>query len=125
MLEVRFLEFDRSAGRELGVNLSAANANGTNIGNSGQGGVTAAGRSPIGGINTNTGPFGAGGAQVGAPPTGSLPVLGTLGTLIGSARRAAVPPFRSLLSRIIRNRSGAPVRFVATAFENKEPPLTL
>src|SRR5437899_1013013 len=52
MLEVRFLEVDRSAGRDLGVNLSAANANGTNIGNSGLGGVTAAGRSPIGGINT-------------------------------------------------------------------------
>src|SRR6266478_398752 len=61
MLEVRFLEVNRSAGRDLGVNLSAANANGTNIGISGQGGVTAAGRSPIGGINTAPGPFGAGG----------------------------------------------------------------
>src|SRR5437667_8527019 len=61
MLEVRFLEVNRSAGRDLGVNLFGANASGTNIGISGQGGVTAAGRSPIGGINTTPGPFGAGG----------------------------------------------------------------
>ena len=31
MLEVRFLEVNRSAGRDLGVNLFAANANGTNV----------------------------------------------------------------------------------------------
>ena len=48
MLEVRFLEVNRTAGRDLGVNLFAANANGTNIGNTGLGGVTAAGRTPIG-----------------------------------------------------------------------------
>ena len=48
MLEVRFLEVSREAGRNLGVNLYAANANGTNVGNSGLGGVTRAGRSPIG-----------------------------------------------------------------------------
>src|SRR4051794_31167401 len=50
MLEVRFLEADRDAGRELGVNLYAANANGTNVGNTGLGGATAATvRQPIGG----------------------------------------------------------------------------
>ena len=37
MLEVRFLEVARSAGRDLGVNLFAANANGTNVGNTGLG----------------------------------------------------------------------------------------
>ena len=31
MLEVRFLEVNRTAGRDLGVNLFAANANGTNV----------------------------------------------------------------------------------------------
>src|SRR6476620_805572 len=56
MLEVRFLEVARTAGRDLGVNLFVANANGTNIGNTGLGRVTAAGRSPIGGINTATAP---------------------------------------------------------------------
>ena len=35
MLEVRFLEVNRTAGRDLGVNLFAANANGTNVGNTG------------------------------------------------------------------------------------------
>lgn len=60
MLEVRFLEVNREAGRNLGVNLYAANANGTNVGNTGLGRVTAAGRSPIGGINTANGPLGAG-----------------------------------------------------------------
>ena len=51
MLEVRFLEVDRSAGRNLGVNLYAANANGTNVGNTGLGTVVpgATGRQPIGG----------------------------------------------------------------------------
>src|SRR6266481_2809722 len=98
MLEVRFLEVSREAGRNLGVNLSAANANGTNIGNTGLGRVTAAGRTPIGGINTNNGPRGAGGGPVGADPTGSLPVLGTLGTLAGTAGGIAPVPFGSLLT---------------------------
>jgi pilus assembly protein CpaC len=119
MLEVRFLEVDRSAGRDLGVNLSAANANGTNIGNSGLGGVTAAGRSPIGGINTTPGPLGVGGSPVGSPPTGSLPLLGTVGTLIGSASGAAVPPFGSLLTSIIRTSGGGSVDLLVTALETK------
>lgn len=119
MLEVRFLEVDRSAGRDLGVNLSAANANGTNIGNSGLGGVTRAGRSPIGGINTAPGPLGAGGSPVGSPPTGSLPVLETVGTLIGSVSGAAVPPFGSLLTSIIRTSSGGSVDLLVTALETK------
>src|SRR5229473_4564752 len=37
MLEVRFLEVNRQAGRELGVNLYGANASGSNIGNTGLG----------------------------------------------------------------------------------------
>jgi pilus assembly protein CpaC len=109
MLEVRFLEVARSAGRNLGVNLSAANANGTNIGISGLGGVTAAGRTPIGGIN----------GSVGSPPTGSLPVLGTVGTLVGSASGAAVPPFGSLLTSIIRTSGGGSVDMLITALETK------
>src|SRR6266478_2141560 len=58
MLEVRFLEVNRSAGRDLGVNLFAANANGTNVANTGLGsavpGVT--GRAPIGGITPQGAP---------------------------------------------------------------------
>jgi len=106
MLEVRFLEVSREAGRNLGVNLFAANANGTNVANTGLGSVTAAGRAPIGGINTTNGVLGAGGNPVGAPPTGSLPVLGTLGTLLGTAGGVAPIPFGSLLTSIIRTSSG-------------------
>ncbi|WP_375783761.1 type II and III secretion system protein family protein [Bradyrhizobium sp. Pha-3] len=119
MLEVRFLEVNRAAGRDLGVNLMAANANGTNIANSGLGGVVAAGRTPIGGINTNNGTFGAGGGQVGAPPTGSLPVLGTLGTLATTAGGVAAPPFGSLLTSILRTSNGSSVDLLITALETK------
>lgn len=119
MLEVRFLEVNRAAGRDLGVNLMAANANGTNIANSGLGSVVAAGRTPIGGINTNNGAFGAGGGQVGATPTGSLPVLGTIGTLVGSAGGIAPAPFGSLLTSILRTSNGGSVDLLITALETK------
>src|SRR3954447_17620766 len=48
MLEVRFLEVARSAGRELGVNLFAGNGNGTQIGNTGTAGVPIAAKTPQG-----------------------------------------------------------------------------
>ncbi|WP_234680987.1 type II and III secretion system protein family protein [Bradyrhizobium monzae] len=119
MLEVRFLEVSREAGRNLGVNLSAANANGTNIGRSGLGGVTAAGRTPIGGINTTNGPLGAGGGPVGSAPTGSLPVLGTVGTLLGTAGGVAPAPFGSLLTSLIRTSNGGSVDMLISALETK------
>jgi pilus assembly protein CpaC len=119
MLEVRFLEVNREAGRNLGVNLSAANANGTNVGVTGLGGVTRAGRSPIGGINTAPGPLGAGGDPVGSAPTGSLPVLGTVGTLLGTAGGVAPVPFGSLLTSIIRTSGGGSVDLLVTALETK------
>lgn len=119
MLEVRFLEVSREAGRNLGVNLSAANANGTNIGNSGLGRVTAAGRTPIGGINTANGPLGAGGGPVGSAPTGSLPVLGTLGTLAGTAGGIAPAPFGTLLTSLIRTSNGGSVDMLISALETK------
>ncbi|MGY3528360.1 type II and III secretion system protein family protein [Bradyrhizobium sp. USDA 4452] len=119
MLEVRFLEVSRQAGRDLGVNLGVANANGTNIGISGQGGVVAAGRMPIGGINTNTGTLGAGGTAVGTTPTGSLPVLATVGTLVGSAGGVSPPPFGSLLTSLIRTGNGGSVDLLITALETK------
>src|SRR6266436_3578705 len=53
MLEVRFLEVARTAGRDLGVNLFVANANGTNVANTGLGRVVpgATGRAAIGGVD--------------------------------------------------------------------------
>jgi pilus assembly protein CpaC len=110
MLEVRFLEVFRSAGRNLGVNLYAANANGTNVANTGLGSLnTAAARVPVGGVN----------GDVGSPPTGSLPLLGTVGTLIGTAGGVAPVPFGSLLTSILRTSSGASVDLLISALETK------
>jgi pilus assembly protein CpaC len=108
MLEVRFLEVNRSAGRDLGVNLYAANANGTNVGNTGLGAATAR-RVPIGGVN----------GDVGAPPTGSLPVLGTVGTLLGTAGGVAPTPFGSLLTSLVRTSNGGSVDLLISALETK------
>ncbi|MGY4237671.1 pilus assembly protein CpaC [Bradyrhizobium sp. USDA 4449] len=103
MLEVRFLEVNRDAGRDLGVNLYAANANGTNVGNTGLGAVTAAGRQPIGS----------------PPASGSLPVLGTIGTLVGTAGGLAPTPFGSLLTSIVRTSNGGSVDLLISALETK------
>lgn len=120
MLEVRFLEVNRDAGRDLGVNLYAANANGTNVANTGLGNLnTAAGRTPIGGINTANGPLGTGGGAVGSPPTGSLPLLGTVGTLVGTAGGLAPIPYGSLLTSIVRTANGGSIDLLISALETK------
>jgi pilus assembly protein CpaC len=111
MLEVRFLEATRDAGRDLGVNLYAANANGTNVANTGLGTAVpgATGRRPIGGVD----------GAVGSPPTGSLPLLGTFGTLIGTAGGVAPTPFGSLLTSVVRTSNGSSVDLLISALETK------
>lgn len=132
MLEVRFLEVNRDAGRDLGVNLYAANANGTNVGNTGLGTATAR-RVPIGGntINSNqsvtvtgtnpsvTNTTTTSSNNVGAYPTGSLPILGTLGTLVGAAGGVAPVPYASLLTSIVRTANGGSVDLLISALETK------
>ncbi|MBR1210297.1 type II and III secretion system protein family protein [Bradyrhizobium sp. JYMT SZCCT0180] len=108
MLEVRFLEVNRQAGRNLGVNLYAANANGSNIANSGLGGANS--------INTNSGRVPMPNVN---PPAGSIPLLGTAGTLIGAAGGVAPTPFGSLLTSIVRTASGGSVDLLITALEEK------
>lgn len=98
MLEVRFLEVNRQAGRDLGVNLFAANANGTNVGNTGLGGLTGAGRVPIGGN---------------APPS-TVPLLGTAATLASGAT-----PFGGLLASVLRLNNGMSIDMLVTALETK------
>ena len=99
MLEVRFLEVDREAGRDLGVNLYAANATARMsvirvlVG-------SAPWRQAIGGINRRVPPR----TDVGANPTGSLPLLGTVGTLASGA-----VPFGSLLTSVLRLNNGMSV----------------
>ncbi|MCC8939899.1 type II and III secretion system protein family protein [Bradyrhizobium sp. Arg68] len=108
MLEVRFLEVNRQAGRNLGVNLYAANANGSNIANSGAGGPnsinTASGRVAMPNVN---------------PPAGTIPLLGTAGTLIGTAGGVSPTPFGSLLTSIVRTSNGGSVDLLITALEEK------
>jgi pilus assembly protein CpaC len=115
MLEVRFLEVARSASRNLGVNLFAANANGTNVANTGLGVPLPSqiGRAPIGGVLPGNTPTGA------ATPTGSLPLLQTLGTLGTTATGVPVQPFGSLLTSIIRTSNGGSVDALITALEEK------
>jgi pilus assembly protein CpaC len=115
LLEVRFLEVARSAGRNLGVNLFVANANGTNVANTGLGApiTPLIGRQPIGGVNNG------GSTPVGANPAGSLPILGTVGTLGLDSMGAAVQPFGSLLTSVIRTSSGLSVDALISALEQK------
>ncbi|MGY3446406.1 type II and III secretion system protein family protein [Bradyrhizobium sp. USDA 4473] len=108
MLEVRFLEVNRQAGRDLGVNLYAANASGSNIANSGAGGPNS--------ISTNSGRVGM--PNVG-PPAGSIPLLGTAGTLVGAAGGVSPTPFGSLLTSIVRTSNGSSVDMLITALETK------
>ncbi|MDO9461477.1 MAG: type II and III secretion system protein family protein [Alphaproteobacteria bacterium] len=130
MLEVRFLEVNRDAGRDLGVNLFAANANGTNVGNTGLGGVLtgATRRAPIGGNSINstqrvtvtgtnpsdTNTITTSTNNVGASPTGSLPLLGAVGTLAGGA-----VPYGALLTSILRLNNGMSIDSLVTALETK------
>src|SRR5216683_1413508 len=96
MLEVRFLEVNRTAGRELGVNLYGANANGTQVGNTGLGGINQVGRQTIPGS------------------TGTIPILGTAGTLIGNAA-----PFGAALATVMKLTTGTSLDLLVTALETK------
>jgi len=103
MLEVRFLEVNRQAGRDLGINLYGANASGSNVGTSGLG-VNNAG----GGIS-----------QIGRqaiPNSGgaSIPLLGTAGTLASGA-----VPFGNLLTSVLRLNNGQSIDMLITALETK------
>ncbi|RXG98265.1 type II and III secretion system protein family protein [Bradyrhizobium zhanjiangense] len=117
MLEVRFLEVGRSAGRDLGVNLYGANASGsrgfnTGLGAGGSAGaVTSAGRiatdatgKPLQDPVTN-----------GYVPTpGGLPLIGTAATLAGNA-----VPFGSLLTSVLKFNNGNTLDLLITALETK------
>jgi pilus assembly protein CpaC len=99
MLEVRFLEVDRTAGRQLGVNLQGGNGNGTQVVNTGLGGITTV----------------QGGAQ-------GVPLLGTVGTLVGSAGGSAITsavPFGNILSNVVKLNNGTSLDVLITALETK------
>ncbi|MGY4320581.1 type II and III secretion system protein family protein [Bradyrhizobium sp. JR3.5] len=91
MLEVRFLEVARSAGRELGVNLYAGNGNLTQVGNSGTAGRPVPSSTPQG-----------------------VPVLATASGLAGAAT-----PFGNLLTNVLRTSNGTSVDLLLQALETK------
>jgi pilus assembly protein CpaC len=117
MLEVRFLEVDRTAGRQLGVNLSGTNGAGTTIANSG---LAASGT--INGINS--GPSSSailtttpnGGTQTPLSPGGitGVPLLGTAGTLATGA-----VPFGNILTNVLHLSNGTSIDALITALETK------
>ncbi|MGY8685645.1 type II and III secretion system protein family protein [Bradyrhizobium sp. UFLA05-153] len=95
MLEVRFLEVARSAGRELGVNLYAGNGNLTQVGNSGTAGAPLAARTPQG-----------------------VPLLGTASGL-ASGLVGNATPFGNLLTNVLRTSNGTSVDLLLQALETK------
>jgi len=116
MLEVRFLEVNRDAGRELGVNLFGGNRSGTQVGNTGlglggsAGGITGAGRiranadgTPV--VDQNKNPV---------PTPAGLPLLGTAGTLLGAA-----VPFGSALTTVMKLNNGTSLDLLLSALETK------
>ena len=115
MLEVRFLEVNRDAGRELGVNLFGGNKSGTQVGNTGlglggsAGGITGAGRFRA---NADGSPVLSNNNPVSTPA--GLPLLGTAGTLLGAA-----VPFGSALTTVLKLNNGTTLDLLLTALETK------
>ena len=98
LLKVRFLEVDRNAGRELGININAVNGSGTRGVSTGLGQVTA----------TNPAIVGAGGNSV------LQPLFQATGTLVGHGVGA---PFGTVLAEIVNN--GVKIDTLVTALETK------
>jgi pilus assembly protein CpaC len=107
MLEVRFLEVNRQAGRDLGVNLMAGNASGSNVANTGLG----INNSPNGAVVQGSGRVGQ--PNMG-PPGGTLPLLGAVGTLASGAT-----PYGALLTSVLRLNNGMSIDSLVTALETK------
>ncbi len=95
MLEVRFLEVARSAGRDLGVNLFLANNSGTRGANTGAPGVA----SPI---------------TQASPGPGGVPLFTTFDTFVNTT----TGPFATILANIISNGHGS-LDALVTALEQK------
>lgn len=100
MLEVRFLEATRDASRELGVNWFSGNHNGTRGVNTGVQRGVAVGRAP-------------GTADAGG--NGGIPLIGTLGTLVGSSLGG---PAASALINVM-SKNGNTLDVLVTALEEK------
>ena len=115
MLEVRFLEVSRSAGRELGVNW-AANVDGKQIINTGRG---IAVRNPAARHNSHnargTVPGTAGVTTTTTNNAVPIPLVSTAGTLVGGSLGG---PFGTVLANVLSN-GGTSIDVLVTALEEK------
>jgi pilus assembly protein CpaC len=111
MLKVRFLEVDRDAGRQLGINWFGTNSSGTRGVTTGLGGLTT---SPpqIGGTSPATGTVTCTIAGI-CPPNGNG-IFQTIGTLVGAGVGA---PFGTILAEIVNK--GVKIDSLITALETK------
>jgi pilus assembly protein CpaC len=122
MLKVRFLEVDRNAGTELGINWYGVNGSGTRGVTTGLGGLTT--QPPVlGGSVSPTTTTAASGAATTSPgsclPSGTCAPFGSgifqaAGTLVGSSVGA---PFGTVLAEIVNN--GVQIDSLITALETK------
>ena len=116
LLEVRFLEVNRTAGRDLGVNWFAGNARGSNVANSGLGlggpggGITGAGRLRAKPDGT---PIEDSKGNLISTPAG-LPLLTTAATLASGA-----VPYGSLLTSVLKTGGGGSLDVMINALESK------
>ena len=127
-LKVRFLEVDRSAGREIGINWSAVNGSGTRGATTGLGGLTTSpptlggpGSTGSSTITSSTSSSGSSTITSGAscPPAGVCPPNGSgifqaVGTLVGAN---VASPYGVILAEIINK--GVQIDSLITALETK------
>jgi pilus assembly protein CpaC len=123
MLKVRFLEVDRNAGRELGINWNAVNGSGTRGVSTGLGGLTtqppALGGSQTATTTTSTATGTTTSATGSCQPAGTCAPFGSglfqaAGTLVGSSVGA---PFGVILAEIVNK--GVQIDTLITALETK------
>ena len=121
MLKVRFLEVDRNAGRQIGVNWNAVNGSGTRGVTLGQGGLTtqppALGGTAI--TSTTTSNNGTTSTTTACEPSGICPPFGsglfqTVGTLVGAGGGT---PYGVILAEIVNK--GVQIDSLITALETK------
>ena len=112
MLKVRFLEVERSASREFGVNWFGANNGGNRGFATGIGVTQPGGRPAITGVDASGNPVPAPGSPAGSGALG-LPIFGTAaGTLLSGAQ-----PFGIALANLVSK--GATLDVLLTALETK------
>ena len=121
MLKVRFLEVDRNAGRELGINWYGINGSGTRGVTTGLGGLTT--QPPVlgGSVSPSTTTTASGTTTTSSSclPSGTCAPFGSgifqaAGTLVGSSVGA---PFGTILAEIVNN--GVQIDSLITALETK------